>query len=78
MKLINHFNRYTKEELQNFVEVCSGCHLNFATTEAGDKHRIGVIGKDRRCASPEDVGLKKVINKYGAAIYKRSRDKVRL
>ena len=78
MKLINHFNRYTGEQLQNFIEVCSGCHLNFGTTEAGDKHRIGAFGKDRRCASPEEAGLKKVINKYGAAVYIRSRDKVRL
>jgi hypothetical protein len=69
MKLLNHFNRYTGEQLQNSIQVCSGCHRNFSSTKAGDKHRIGAFGKDRRCASPEEVGLVKNINPYGAIVY---------
>ena len=69
MKLLNHINRYTNEQLHNSTQVCSGCHLNFSSTKAGDKHRIGTFGKDRRCASPEEVGLVKNINSYGAVVY---------
>jgi hypothetical protein len=69
MKLQNHFNRYTNEELKNSDQICSSCHLNFSSTRAGDKHRIGTFGKDRRCASPKEVGLVKNINPYGAIVY---------
>lgn len=69
MKLQNHFNPYTGEELKNVTQVCSGCHRNFSDVKSGDKHRIGTFGKDRRCASPEEVGLVKNINPYGAVVY---------
>jgi len=69
MKLMNHLNRYTNEELKNSDQICSSCHLNFSSTRAGDKHRIGTFGIDRRCASPEEVGLVKNINHYGAIVY---------
>ena len=70
MKLQNFINCYTGEELENSDQVCSGCHRNFSGTRAGDKHRIGTFGKDRRCANPEEVGLTKTINQYGAIVYK--------
>ena len=69
MKLMNHFNRYTGEELKNSTQVCSGCHRNFSDVNSGDKHRIGTFGKDRRCAVPEEVGLFKKMNPYGAVVY---------
>ncbi len=62
-------NPYTKEKLQNNTQVCSGCHKNFSSTGTGDKHRIGAFGKDRRCAAPEEVGLIKKINPFGAVVY---------
>jgi hypothetical protein len=70
-----HFrNTHTGEILAQSVEVCSGCHINFATTEAGDKHRVGAFGKDRRCITPEEANLIKLVNDHGAVIYKRRDD----
>lgn len=66
---MNHFNRYTGEQLENSTQICSACHCNFSSTKAGDKHRIGTFGKDRRCAVPEEIGLVKNINPYGAIVY---------
>lgn len=38
-------------------EHCAGCCETFSGTTAGDKHRIGEHGVDRRCASPAERGL---------------------
>lgn len=70
----HHINKYTGEIVAQSVEICSGCHINFATTEAGDKHRAGVFGKNRRCLTPKEAKLIKLINDYGAIIYKRRDD----
>jgi hypothetical protein len=70
----HHRNKFTGEILAQSVEVCSGCHLNFATTAAGDKHRSGKI-TERVCLSPKDAKLIKLINKFGSVIYKSRNDK---
>ena len=70
----HHRNKYTDEILSSAVQYCDSCHINFLTTEAGDKHRIGKFGVDRRCISPEDAKLIKLINKYGAVVYKTRND----
>lgn len=36
---------------------CSGCHETFSTYGVSDRHRIGTLGVDRRCADPASVGL---------------------
>lgn len=69
----HHRNRYTGEILPQSVEVCNACHLNFATTKAGDKHRTGKLGS-RSCLTPKEAKLVKLINKYGAVIYKTRND----
>lgn len=66
-----HINRYTGELLRNIEQVCSACHLNFATMAAGDGHRVGKFGLDRRCANPVDVGLIKTQNKFGAVVWSK-------
>lgn len=39
-------------------EHCDGCHRTFSGTTAGDRHRIGHHGVDRRCVDdPASVGL---------------------
>ena len=52
-----HRNGRTGDLLNNREEDCSECFENFATTEAGDLHRVGEFGIDRRCINPEIVGL---------------------
>lgn len=68
--LPNHHNRYTGELLASAVEVCSVCHLNFASTKAGDQHRVTRDGA-RVCAQPSEVGLERTVNSFGAVIYRR-------
>ncbi len=66
-----HRNKYTDEILAGSVEYCGSCHINFLTTEAGDKHRVGKFGLDRRCISPKEAKLIPLVNKYGSIIWKR-------
>lgn len=68
--LPNHRNRYTGELLANAVEVCSVCHRNFASTRAGDEHRVTRNG-ERVCADPSEVGLELTVNRWGALVYRR-------
>ena len=67
--LPNFTNRYTGETLGNSVEICPACHHNFASTRAGDKHRIWRDGK-RVCITPQESGLELSINKHGAIIWR--------
>ncbi len=69
-----HRNPSTKQWLENREQVCSTCHLNFATTEAGDAHRIGAFGVDRRCANPNEVGLVSVKNKFSTLVWRLPND----
>lgn len=68
--LPNHRNPYTGEVLANAVEVCCACHKNFASTRAGDKHRVTRNGK-RVCVDPSTVGLELITNSYGSMIYRK-------
>lgn len=68
--LPEHRNRYTGEVIANAVEVCPACHRNFASTRAGDEHRITLNGK-RVCADPAEIGLELTVNRWGALIYRR-------
>ena len=68
--MTTHINSWTKEKLANTVEVCPACHLNFLTTEAGDKHRTGKI-TERRCLTAQEAKLIKLVNVYGSIIWKR-------
>jgi len=67
--LPTHRNRYTGEILANAVEVCPACHLNFASTRAGDKHRVFQEGK-RVCLTPSEAHLEATLNQHGALIYR--------
>ena len=37
------------------IEHCTVCHETFSGTSAGDKHRTGAHGKDRRCRTAEEM-----------------------
>jgi hypothetical protein len=69
-----HRNPLTKLWLENKEQVCPACHLNFGTTEAGDAHRIGAFGVDRRCANPNEVGLVSVENKFSTLVWRFPND----
>jgi hypothetical protein len=55
--------------LNNKEQICSACKLVFGTTEAGDAHRVGVVGVDRKCLNPAIAGLVEIENKFGSAIW---------
>jgi hypothetical protein len=59
--------------LQNWQQVCPVCFENFNSTEAGDVHRIGEFGIDRRCANPNEVGLIAIPNKYETTVWRTER-----
>ena len=66
----SHRNPKTEEVLENKEQVCPSCYENFGTTEAGDAHRIGVIGVDRRCSVAVDVGLIGIPNAFGTIVWR--------
>jgi len=66
----SHRNRWTGEMLRNKEQVCPACHENFATDEAGNRHRVGDFGINRRCASPAEVGLNQSTNSYGSKVWR--------
>lgn len=43
-------------------EHCTECHLTFTSTPAGDDHRIGEHGVDRRCRSVSEIAGRKRSN----------------
>ena len=67
-----HRNPKTGAELENKDQVCPSCFENFQTTQAGDAHRVGSFGIDRRCLPPQDVGLIPEINKYQTRIWRKN------
>lgn len=46
-------------------EHCPACHETFNSTSAGDLHRRGEHGPDRRCLNPADAGLVAVEHEWG-------------
>jgi len=40
---------------------CSGCDEYFSSNESFDMHRIGEHGKDRRCATTEEMLAKRMV-----------------
>ena len=65
-----HRNKHSGELLLNPEQICPTCHLNLGTNEAGDKHLLGSIGVDRRCADPAAVGLVPIENDFGTKVWK--------
>ena len=65
-----HRNSKSAQLLENWQQVCPACFKNFNSTEAGDRHRIGTFGIDRRCASPDEVGLIPIPNKYKTIVWR--------
>lgn len=65
----NHRNPTTGELLENREQVCPACYENFGSTGAGDRHRTGVFGMDRRCLPPDQVGLIRTPNSFGTEIW---------
>ena len=68
----DHKNPRTKQLLENREQVCPACYENFGTTEAGDAHRIGVPGVDRRCIRPDAANLIQTTNKFGTTIWRKN------
>ena len=68
--MATHKNKWTGEELDQEIEVCSGCHKNFLDTPAGDAHR-----NNYACLTPTQANLKALVNKFGSIIYARKRAK---
>jgi hypothetical protein len=75
--LPNHRNRHTGELLANAIQVCPKCFRNFASTRAGDLHRVTTNGVTV-CADPSTVGLELITNSYGSMIYRKPRKPVPL
>ena len=65
-----HRNGRTGDLLKNSEQVCSECFENFATTEAGDLHRVGEFGVNRSCANPNEVGLVSVKNTFSTLVWR--------
>jgi hypothetical protein len=65
-----HRNKLTGDLLNQKEQVCPVCFENFKTTEAGDKHRVGSYGVDRKCESPSNIGLVPIKNKFGTRVWK--------
>jgi hypothetical protein len=71
-------NRYTGETLTGYsAQVCPDCHCNFASTRAGDAHRVWFQGR-RICISPQESGLEISINNHGAILWRTPRYKTPL
>lgn len=68
-----HVNRWSGEVLENKEQVCPACHLNFGTTEAGDKHR-DLSSTVFLCHNPLSVGLVSVENDFGTLVWRISND----
>jgi hypothetical protein len=66
----NHRNPSTGELLENREQVCSACFENFGTTKAGDLHRSGSFGIDRRCLLPSEAGLINIPNRFGTEVWR--------
>ena len=66
----NHHNRMTGELLENQEQVCPACFENFGTTKAGDLHRSGSFGVDRRCLPPYEIGLINTPNRFGTEVWR--------
>ena len=69
-----HRNRRTGDLLNNGEQVCPECFENFATTEAGDLHRVGEFGFDRECAKPSSVGLISIENIFSTLVWRFPND----
>jgi len=65
-----HKNPKTRQWLENREQVCPSCFQNFGTTEAGDAHRVGNPGEDRKCLWPEEAKLIATENKFGTTIWR--------
>lgn len=46
-------------------EHCPVCHETFNSSSAGDRHRVGTPGADRRCLPPAEAGLVPVEFEWG-------------
>lgn len=68
--MATHKNKWTDEELDQEIEVCSGCHKNFLDTPSGDAHRKSYV-----CLTPKGANLKALANRFGSIIYARKRTK---
>ena len=64
-----HRNPKTAEWLENKEQVCPACFENFGTTEAGDAHRVGEFGLDRRCILPSEARLIPVHNQFNTVVW---------
>lgn len=65
-----HRNSKTGQILENGQQVCPVCFENFNSTEAGDMHRNGDFGSQRRCLDPADAGLVPIQNKYKTIVWR--------
>lgn len=64
-----HKDPYTGLPLGNREQVCKACGYFFGTIEAGDAHRVGIFGVNRRCIHPNEAGLVAVHNRFGTVIW---------
>jgi hypothetical protein len=52
---------------------CRSCNEYFSSNESFDMHRIGEHGKDRRCATPEEMLIKKMVKSQRGFWLRRAR-----
>ena len=66
----DHKDPFTGLPLENKEQICTACGYFFGTTEAGDAHRVGKFGFNRRCIHPSEAGLIPVHNRHFTVIWK--------
>ena len=65
----HHRDAFTGLPLANRDQACRSCGYFFGTTKAGDAHRVGRFGFNRRCIHPAEAGLIAVHNRFGTVIW---------
>jgi len=66
-----HINTKTGEKLARNVQICPMCFRNFASDRAWEKHWDRKKFPDPSCClEPESIGLKVLVNTFGAVIYR--------
>lgn len=64
-----HVDPRTGQRLSTTEQICVSCGFFFKTTEAGDLHRVGRFGFDRRCIHPSEARLIPVPNAFGSIVW---------
>jgi hypothetical protein len=65
----SHVDPRTGQRLSTIEQICTSCGFFFKSTEAGDRHRVGEFGVNRRCLHPQEAGLIAITNEFGSIVW---------